>query len=86
MWIILELTDPSFLKNVSRTAIKIIEDLGGYHIRATALFGRVTINASFHHRRVKVLERAVNLALWSMPVTKVSAHHRNPLGSRRRQG
>lgn len=82
MWIILQIDDAKWVKEVARTAYAVIEDLNGEVIKG-ALLSDLIIRAAFPHRQGKRLENAIASALSRMPVTRTTVHTTDPFAIRK---
>ena len=85
MWIILQLDDAKWAKEVALKAYAVIEDLNGEVIKG-ALLSDLTIRAAFPHRQAKRLEKAVASALSTTPVRRTTVYITNPFAIRRPRG
>ena len=85
MWIILQIDDAKWVKEVARKAYAVIEELNGEVVNAGAL-SDLTIRAAFPHRQAKRLEKAVGSALSKAPVKRTTAYTTNPSAIRRPAG
>ena len=85
MWIILQLDDAKWVKEVARKAYAVIEELNGEGVKAGAL-SDLTIRVAFPHRQAKRLEKAIASALSKTPVKRTTVYTTNPFAIRRPRG
>jgi len=85
MWIILQLDDAKWAKEVALKAYAVVEEMNGEDVNG-ALLTDLTIRAAFPHRQAKRLERAVASALSTTPVKRTTVYTTNPFAIRRPAG